>query len=311
MTSSIIICTRNRVNDLMLCLESIEAQTHLPDEVLIVDASDDEHLGTLLKKQPFDALSIRYIHTEPGLTRQRNIGIENASGDILFFFDDDIVLEKEYIEKVVDVYNDKRLNNVGGVQGIDLNTKESFLKGKRRLIFCRLFLLSRSDRYAKLLPSGSTTHLDMASPEIRYSKDPIRVNLMSGCMMSFHKKVFYDFKFDENYAGYSHGEDVDFSHSVSKKYNMYFTPSAKAYHNQNQDKKNWYGTEDFVRSNMRANVYLFRKHLRHNPLNYFAILWSWLGLLIWNGIIHPNKIYLRRNVKAMIYELLNVFIPLS
>ena len=291
----------------MRCLESIAIQTLLPEEVLIVDGSDDAQPGALFEDPSFTNLPIRYIHTKPGLARQRNVGIENTSGDILFFFDDDVVLEKEYIEKAVGVYNDKRLNNVGGVQGIDLNIKESFLKGKKRLAFYRLFLLNRSDRYAKLLPSGSTTHLDVASPEIRYSKDPIRVSLMSGCMMSFHKKVFYDFKFDENYAGYSHGEDVDFSHRASQKYDMYFTSSAKAYHNQDQDKTSWYGTEDFVRSRMRAHVYLFRKHLRYNPLNYFAILWSWLGLLIWNGIVHPNKKDFIYYLRSMRKELLNIF----
>jgi len=298
-TTSVIICTRNRYKDVLPCIESITIQTHLPDEVLIVDGSDDDQLDIFLKDTPFDALPIRYIHTEPGLTRQRNIGIEIASGEIIFFFDDDVVLDTEYMEKVVDVYKDKRLSNVGGVQGIDLNIKESFLEGKRRLAFYRLFLLNRNDKYAKLLPSGSATHLDLASPGIRFAKEYIRISLMSGCMMSFHKKVFNDFQFDEDYVEYSHGEDVEFSHRVSKKYNMYFTSYAKAFHNQTQDKKKWYRTEDFVRSSIRAHVYLFRKHLRYNPFNYFALIWSWFGLLIWDGIIHPNKVYFIGNIKAM------------
>lgn len=307
MKTSVIICTRNRSDDLMMCLESIATQTLPPDEVLIVDGSDDTQSGAVLKHQAFSTLPVRYIHTEPGLTRQRNLGIAEASGDILFFFDDDVVLDKEYIEKVADVYNDKRLNDVGGVQGIDLNMRESFLEGKRRLAFHRLFLLNRNDEYAKLLPSGSTTLLDLVSTKIRYAKDPIRISLMSGCMMSFHRKVFRDLRFDENYDGYSHGEDSEFSHGVSRKHDMYFTSSAKAYHNQSQAKVDWYRTEDFVRSSMRAHVYLFRKHLRHNPLNYFAILWSWLGLMIWKGIIHPNKKDFNYYVQSMRKELLNIF----
>ena len=305
MTTSVIICTRNRANDLTNCLKSIIVQTHLPDEVIIVDSSDNELVRTLIKDSRYSSLPINYIKSEPGLTKQRNVGIDASHGDIVFFFDDDIVLDKAYIEKVVDVYQYKRLNNVGGVQGIDLNIRKSFLEGKKRLTFYRLFLLSRNDKYAKLLHSGSTTLLDVASPKIRHSKKPIRVNLMSGCIMSYHRKVFDDFRFDENYAGYSHGEDAEFSHRVSQKYNLYYTSSAKAFHNQSLSKKNWYGTEDYILSNFRAHIYLFRKHRRNNPLNYFAILLSWIGLIIWNGIIDRNKIYLFGYLKAMRKEFSN------
>lgn len=311
MTSSVIICTRNRFDDLIRCLESIEVQTHLPDEVLIVDGSDDDQLGTLLKDQPFDALPIRYIHTEPGLTRQRNIGIEIASGEIMFFLDDDVALDTEYMEKVVDVYKGKRLNNVGGVQGIDLNVTKAFLEGKKRLLFHRLFFLKRNDRYSKLLPSGAVTHLDVASPDIRFSKKPIRIYCMSGAMMSYHQKVFDDLRFDENYEGYSHGEDIDFSHRVSKKYNMYFTSYAKAFHNKPSNKLEWYRTQDFKESYIRAQVYLFRKHLTSRPLNYFAILWSWFGLLAWLGIQERDKASFIGNLRGMRKEFLNIFKPIN
>ncbi|MGR3303181.1 MAG: glycosyltransferase family 2 protein [Candidatus Scalindua sp.] len=307
MTISVIICTRNRLNDTIRCLASIAIQTQLPDEVLIIDSSDEECLFLLLKQPRFETLSIQYKHTKPGLTMQRNIGIELAKGDIIFFFDDDVELGIEYIEKVLEVYENDSLSNVGGVQGIDLNQKKTFLEGKKRLLFYRLFFLGRSDTYSKLLPSGGVTHLDVASPKIRYSKKPIRINCQSGCIMSFHRKVFEKFRFDENYIGYSHGEDVDFSHRVSKKYLMYFTSFAEAYHNQPSDKKEWYGTEHFVRSSIKAQVFLFRKHLRNNVLNYYVILWSWLGLLIWDGIIHPNKVHFFGEIRAMRKEFFNVF----
>lgn len=307
MQVSVIICTRNRIEDVSNCLDSLTIQTHPPNEVIIVDSSDNDLVSNLLKESRFKSLPIQYIHSNPGLTRQRNIGIDASHCDIVFFFDDDVVLDKKYLEKVIEIYEDDGLVDVAGVQGIDLKIKYSFLESKKRLLFYRLFLLDRNDRYSKLLHSGAVTHLDQAAPGIRYSKKPIRIYCQSGAMMSYHRKVFDDFRFDENYKGYSHGEDAEFSHRVSKKYKMYFTSHAKAFHNQSDDKLNWYRTEDFVRSNMRANVYLFRKHLRHNPLNYFAILWSWIGLLIWVGAIHRNKVYFIGNLKAIRKEFFNIF----
>jgi glycosyltransferase involved in cell wall biosynthesis len=114
MRCSVIICTRNRQGDLEHCLESISRQTLRPDEVIIVDGSDTDRLLTILNDQRFNKLALIYKHTDPGLTRQRNVGIKMTSGDILFFFDDDVELRNDYIEKIVEVYKKDRLGNVGG-----------------------------------------------------------------------------------------------------------------------------------------------------------------------------------------------------
>jgi glycosyltransferase involved in cell wall biosynthesis len=308
---SAILLTRNRKEELEKCLKSIEKQTILPDEVIVVDSSDNSHEIQKLCES-FKKFSASYIYTfPPGLTRQRNIGLNASKGEIIFFFDDDIELDRYYIEKCFEVHENKELGEVGVVQGIDLNITKTFLKGRKRLFFYRFFLLGRRDKYAKMLASGNAVFLDAASTQIRHSKKPIRVYLACGGITSYPRRVFNDFMFDETYEGYSHGEDVDFSHRVSKKYKIYFTSEAKVFHNQSPAKKAWYGSEDYVRSSIQGQVYRFRKHLRNNPLNYFAILWSWLGMLIWNGIIHPNKIFFISCLKGMKDDFFNLFRPLK
>jgi glucosyl-dolichyl phosphate glucuronosyltransferase len=299
---SVIVCTINRPKELKNCIETIKSQTHLPDEIIVVDASEEDQSGKF--ESSSGNIVLKYIRTAAGLTRQRNVGVEASCGDIVFFFDDDIELDKEYIEKSLNIFSDDTLGCVGGVQGIDLNDTQSFLKGKKRLFFYRLFFLGRKDQYSKMLPSGNVTHLDIASPKIRYSEKPIRIHLASGGIVGYHRKVLNDFMFDESYIGYSHGEDIDFSHRVSKKYGIYFTSFARVYHKQHSDKISWYRTADFLESKIRSQVFLFRKHLSCNRLNYLAILWSWFGLLIWNGVVHPNKVYLVGYLKAMRKEIL-------
>jgi len=308
---SVIVPTRNRENELLRCLKSIERQTILPDEVLIIDSSDNpQEIQTLCAS--FKNISVKYIYTtDRSAARQRNLGITASKGEIIFFFDDDIELDEKYIEESLKIYNDRNLANVGGVQGRDLNVKESFLQGKKRLYFHRLFFLNRSDKYAKLLPSGNVAHLDYGAEEVIHNKIPIEVKCAPGGIVSYRREVLNEFKFDDKYDGYSHGEDIELSHRIAKKHKIYFNPDAKVYHNQPSDKKNWYRTEDFVKSNIKAHIYLFRKHLRHNPLNYFAILWSWLGSLIWSGIIHPNSVYFWGSVKAMKTEFLNIVKPIE
>ena len=69
MKISVIICTRNRLDDVKKTLPSILAQTRLPNELIIVDSSDEKKLKVYLDalELPF---SVRYFHTQPGLTLQ-------------------------------------------------------------------------------------------------------------------------------------------------------------------------------------------------------------------------------------------------
>ena len=311
MRCSVIICTRNRQSDLERCLESISRQTLLPDEVIIVDGSDTDRLSTISNDQRFSQLILAYKHTDPGLTRQRNVGIKMATGDILFFFDDDVELCKDYIEKIMEAYKRGRLGNVGGAQGIDLNITNSFLQGKKKLFFYRIFFLDRNDRYAKILPSGKVTHLDVAHSIIRRAKDPIRIHCMSGCMMSYHRRVFDEFLFDEQYEGYSHAEDAEFSKRISGKHSLYCIPQAHLFHNKPLSKKAWYETTDFSASSIKCQVDIFRRHLWKNPLNYLALLWSWVGILIWDGMIHPNRDRFIGDLLGIKKEFVNIFRPID
>ena len=98
---SVISCTKNRTKDLVNFLDSLHNQTRLPDELIIVDASDNDNTKNMVQQTrgrlPFDVI---YKGTAPGLTRQRNIGISLSRGNYLFFFDDDIILENEFIKLI-------------------------------------------------------------------------------------------------------------------------------------------------------------------------------------------------------------------
>ena len=113
---SVIICTRNRFDDFKKTVASLMQQNRLPDELIIVDSSDlmqiEEYLHTL---EP--TVNIRYFHTDPGLTLQRNYGIRKSSGDLLFFFDDDVDLDSDYLQEVERVFLEDLHHKIGAVGG--------------------------------------------------------------------------------------------------------------------------------------------------------------------------------------------------
>src|SRR2546426_494727 len=108
----------NRPESLKKCLASLAAQSVPPMEVIIVHAGSDERLGERLARDyraaPF---VVRYERSRPSLVLQRNLGIDRSSGTVVFFLDDDVVLEPEYVERVLEAYQADTFGEVGGVQG--------------------------------------------------------------------------------------------------------------------------------------------------------------------------------------------------
>jgi cellulose synthase/poly-beta-1,6-N-acetylglucosamine synthase-like glycosyltransferase len=84
----------------------------------------------------------KYIHTKPALTYQRNVGVRNSSGDIIFFLDDDIVLDKDFIKEIVKVFEKDCEKKVGGVMGNMVNIRRPrIIKTLLSYLIRRIFLL--------------------------------------------------------------------------------------------------------------------------------------------------------------------------
>lgn len=217
---SVIIPTKTRANDLANCLDSVFAQSRRPMEVIVVDG------GLPGNRQIFEDRysQIKYLeyHLSSGLTDSKNFGVNNSKGDILLFLDDDIVLEKDFIEKILEIFDEKGINETGGVAGNIIN--QSSIKEKGLYYFIKKLFLLPMYGNGKFRWSGSPTFV--------YGSDRVmQVDFLPGGVTAYKRAVFCDFLFDDNLKGYCYGEDADFSYRESRKYKNYYTPYAKAIHN--------------------------------------------------------------------------------
>jgi len=92
-------------------LESIFSQTRKPDEVIVVDGSSNDGTLNVVKKYPIKLVS------EPGLGfgHARNVGVRNASGDIIFFIDSDCYANPDWIERTLQHFDSD--SEIVGVTG--------------------------------------------------------------------------------------------------------------------------------------------------------------------------------------------------
>ena len=270
---SVVICTRNRRSDLIQCLDSLAIQTQLPQELVIVDSSDTplQKEALFLKhfsRHRFPTTQLKYIHTPPGLTRQRNIGIKQASGDIIYFFDDDVVLEKEYLASMNKAFQ-SHPEYVGGMGDIiNINHNVSW----KYQWFRRIFLLPREQASGQFTWSGMPTHA-YGTPRFK------SVEVVGGCCMAFRKEALQKEKFDEFFQGYSYMEDADVARRVSRTNPLFFNPYAKLRHNESPIARDRISTVSamFV---YNYSYLFFKNFFWQNPLKIFLYGWSIIGLFV-------------------------------
>jgi glycosyltransferase involved in cell wall biosynthesis len=101
---SIIVPVFNTEKYLRKCIDSCLCQTHQNIEVIAVnDGSRDNSLKILNElADNDDRLKVIHKHNE-GVSKARYIGVENSSGDYLFFLDSDDWLEKSVINDLLSI----------------------------------------------------------------------------------------------------------------------------------------------------------------------------------------------------------------
>ena len=93
MRFSVVIPTMRREEILAETLASLENCEPPPEEVIVVDS--DEAGSSRPVVTEFDqafSRAVRYHQTTPSLTHQRNVGIDDSSGDVVVFLDDDVTV---------------------------------------------------------------------------------------------------------------------------------------------------------------------------------------------------------------------------
>ncbi len=269
-TVAAVICTRNRPDDLAACLRSLAAQTRRPAQVVVVDASDTE--GPRRRVEEWAAAGpvaeLQVIATAPGLTRQRNLGIAAATGDVVLFLDDDVVLETGYVAAIAALFD--RDADLGGAEGVVLTEP---LRGRRRIANAlrAAFLMNTLGRPRGVKRSGCIAY----DP---WPAAPQPVSCLVGCNMAYRREVFRRFRFDEWYDGYGLGEDTDFSYRVSRVFRLLQTPAARLAHNLSPVARDVLPARHEMG---RVNHYYFvRKNLSPTLRTWLAFLWSELGELL-------------------------------
>lgn len=270
MKISVIVPTYRRLVDLRICLTSLLEQVLLPQEILVVDNASEGSAEAVVRSLESTGarrgVALSYARgLVNSLPAARNLGIEKTHGDILVFIDDDVVLDRLYLNEIRKVYESNPL--VAGVQGfMDLPGGSLFHEWVQRFFFW--FHLER-DR-CRVLPSVSATY-----PKGLQTVVPCE--WMSGANHSYRRSLLADLRYDEKLLKYADGEDLDMSYRVFKSQGgtLWITPLARCVHKGSMESRTL--GRELLRMQEIYGFYLFWKLFEPSVKNLLIFVWSRFG----------------------------------
>lgn len=271
---SVVVCTRDRPEQLKRCLGSLQNLTHNPEEILVVDnAPGSDETRDLVSQFP----DVRYIREpKPGLDVARNRGIHKASGDIVAFTDDDATVHPDWIARIRQGFKDPDVMAVAGlVLPAELETEAQYLfethwgfaKGYQKRVFAKQFFDKARRWGAPVWEIGA------------------------GANMAFRRKVFdmvgpFDERLDVGAAGCS-GDSEMWYRILAQEWTCRYEPSAVVYHYHRRNMEDFYQqVHDYMRGHVAALLIQFERYRHWGNLRRILVSlpWYYAGLAV-NGVL--------------------------
>ena len=139
MKVSVIIPTFNRLSLISRAIDSVLKQTLKPFEIIVVDDGSSDNTSTLIKN---NYKSVKLIKQKNlGVSKARNVGIKNSSGDWIALLDSDDEWKKNKLEVQIkslsehDYYSVCHTNEIWIRNGTRVNQKKRHQKYSTLLVF--------------------------------------------------------------------------------------------------------------------------------------------------------------------------------
>jgi len=270
---SVVICTLDRPKELLSCLRSVALQTVTPLEILVVDASSDWKDHTLQYQQAVGQISLQHLAAKPGLTAQRNAGVQLSASDVVLFLDDDVILDANYVAAIRATFDLDPTGSVAGVEGEFTNNPYAHGRQAWKSRLWRWLFLQggQTPKGGYMLRSGRPVYRSR-------SEGIVPVEVSCG-ITAYRRTVLQQFLLDEHLDKYAWMEDADLSYRVTRNHRIYHTPFARLAHYPSAKAR--LKPKEMAAMRVYNHCYLFEKNMPQTLFNQACFLWANLGTAIY------------------------------
>jgi GT2 family glycosyltransferase len=271
---SVIVCTRDRPDDLRRCLDALMTLSTPNVEIVVVDnAPPDDGTAQLAATYP-----VIYVREDrQGLNWARAKGARVASGEIVVYTDDDVIVDAGWVNGMLTPFDDPRVACVTGlVLPFELETDAQHLferyggfgRGYERRVY----------DYTSFVPASAS-------------------RIGAGASMAFRRAMvnrmgLFDSEMDCGTAVLTGGDAYAFYRLLNEGFHIVYTPDALAWHRHRRSRealrKTLYGYS------VGGFAFLLRCLLHHGDMQSVKIAWQWFR---WHHLYQLKQV-LRRNPQA-------------
>lgn len=230
---SILLPTYNRASLLPKCIDSIINQTYRNWELIIIDDGSLDNTPILANDlQKIDSRIIFHRNQKNvGLPQTRNIALTLASGDLIWFIEDDMIVEIDCLKNLIQTWTqfDERERKLGAICPA-LVSKERFSDTRRGLLdFARNLQEIELSKKPCIIDKWTGLIYRNFSPSF---EEIIEIEDCHSCSL-YRRDIFNELKYNSHaYIGNFIGEESDFHFRLRKLgYRLFFQPKAILYHN--------------------------------------------------------------------------------
>ena len=296
---SIIIPTYNRAKYLEKNLSYLIKQNSKAKEILIIDQSKDNLTKKVYAKYKNKIKNLKYYHyNKPSIAQAKNLGLKKVlkKSKILLFLDDDAYVGKTYLNEIIEGYNDHPdAFGISGLHPITIKTNS--------------FKFNIWNTYKKIFLLGSLTNKKLLFNAPYNNKGWLDHNKMykaewfSGTNPSFKKLVFSKLRFDDNFFGWSLGEDIDISYRIYREFGQLYTIPSSLRHEHPPAQYDLKKALFRIYMNQINHFYLYYKLMPNKTLEFF---WNLFGIALYRILSLFNVWKIKKNY----YESKHFFISL-
>jgi GT2 family glycosyltransferase len=174
---SVVVCAYNAAATLRECLDSLMRVDYPDYEVILVDDGSADNTPQIAVDFP----QVKYVRQQNhGLSFARNVGAQQASGEIVAYTDADCVVDEDWLRCLVQAMRDQQVPAIGGPN-----------------------ITPPSDGWSARCVAASPGNPSHVMFDDRYAEH------IPGCNMAFHRNVILELGgFDSQFR--TAGDDVDF-----------------------------------------------------------------------------------------------------
>jgi GT2 family glycosyltransferase len=256
---SVIVCTHNGSGTILDCLRGLQRLDYPAIEVIIVNDGSTDDTVDIARQFPFDVISISHL----GLSTARNVGLQNATGEIIAYIDDDAWPDPDWLTYLALTFRDEACSGAGG---------------------------------PNIRPPGESTVSDCAADSpggpIHVMLTDVEAEHLPGCNMAFRRDALAAVGgFDPAFR--TAGDDVDLCWRMqSAGLKLVFSPAAVVWHRAPQsvaaywNQQFGYGKAETILERKWPDKYNFAGHPIWTGRVYGrgAIPWLPFGMKIYSGI---------------------------